>query len=287
MTAVRNGWVSRTHKAIAPFELIRPVTIGAACAAHRDGAIYLAGGIDQIQRMKEGMRADPVISLAAVPDLAIIEESSDRLRLGAGVTHHRIETDPDVARLVPDLAAAWATVGNVRVRIAGTIGGNLLAADANYDGPVLLAVAGAQARFFTSEGDITVDLADAGGWPGEPGALLTEIAVPLPAERRLLFDRSLKPAISVAAAIYRDNTGAFQGRAAIGCATGRAHCAALDLSGVAAFADIGQRSSDLAAAFAGGLPDLRDDILASAAYRGRMARILLDRLLVRLAENEA
>jgi carbon-monoxide dehydrogenase medium subunit len=275
MTATASGWVSPTHRAIAPFALMRPATVAEAVAAHGPDAVYFAGGIDQVQWMQDGARPGRVIDLGGVTGLDWVEETADALVLGAGVSHHRMETDAAIARAAPALALTWATVGNIRVRMAGTIGGNVMARHPNYDGPVLLAACGARLHFATQGGG--THETDAAGWSAPDGALMTRTAVPLAAARRIAFDRSLKPVISVAAAIGDDGA-----RVAVGCAFAAPYCAEIDASG-----NLARHAGDVAAAFAAGMPEPVDDAFASAGYRRRMAEVLLRRLLIRLAEDGA
>ena len=220
-----------------------------------------------------------LVSLAAIPELAEISTSDGRLQIGAGVTHHRIETEPAISAARPDLAAAWRTIGNIRVRMAGTLGGNLLAGNPLYDAPVLLTAAGASLVFVSAGGERTVDLDGDPPWPPADGALLTKAAVPLGGQT-LLFDRSLKPAVSVALAHKRTADGAVRVRAAVGCAFAAPVAADLDPG---ALAD----PAGAAASFARRLPDPIDDAIAGAPYRRKMAGVLLRRLLQHLADGGA
>ena len=273
---MESGWVSRGHGSIAPFELIRASRVSDALAAYNaDGdtsAAYIAGGIDLVNWMQDGAAPDRVIDISRIPGLNEISENSGVLNIGAGVTHHRIETDPLIASLAPDLVAAWAAFGNIRVRMAGTIGGNIMARHAGYDGPVLLAACGA--RYVFEKPDGTTSLVDAESLPElAPGALLTRIVVPTGAARRLAFDRSLKPVISVAVAV--DGNGA--GRAVFGCAFPETVCVKFDSTG-----DAGETAAEIAEA----LPTPFQHALAGRDYRRRMARVLLERHIIRVAEMD-
>lgn len=268
------GWVSRGHGSIAPFELIRPTRVADALEAHNTGeeisAAYIAGGIDQVNWMQDGDAPDRVVDISRVQGLTDISEKNGVLNIGAGVTHHRIETDPLIASLAPDLATAWATFGNIRIRMTGTIGGNVMARHPNYDGPVLLAARGA--RYVFEKPDGTTSLVDAERSPDvEPGALLTRIVIPTGEKRRLVFDRSLKPVISVAAGV--DGNGS--GRVAFGCAFPETVCVKFDAGGDA---------GDIAEEISGNLPRPIQNAFAGSDYRRRMARVLLERQIVRLTE---
>jgi aerobic carbon-monoxide dehydrogenase medium subunit len=268
------GWVSRGHGAIPEFELVRAKRIADALSAYKmdddHGAAYIAGGIDQINRMQDGDMPDRLIDISNVQGLSDISEKNGALNIGARVTHYRMETDPVIASLAPDLAAAWATFGNIRIRMAGTVGGNVMARHPNYDGPVLLAAFGA--RYVFEKPDGTTSIIDAEIGPDDaPGALLTRVVIPTVGARRLVFDRSLKPVISVAVAT--DGNGA--GRAALGCAFSAPVCVGFDMGG-----DAGEIADDIA----GKLSTPIHDAFAGSDYRRRMARVLLERQIIRLAE---
>jgi CO/xanthine dehydrogenase FAD-binding subunit len=275
------GWVSRGHGSIAPFDLVRASRVDDAVAAHgvdaRPGAAYIAGGIDQVNRMQDGAAPDRLIDISRVYGLRDIWDKGEVLNIGACVSHYRIETDALVAKLAPDLAACWATIGNIRIRMAGTIGGNVMARHANYDGPVLLAACGARYVFDNPNGTSSLIDAehhpDASGTP--PGALMTRIVIPTGGERRLIFDRSLKPVISVAVATEPNGVG----RAAVGCALAAPVCVHFDAGG-----SLASRAASIAGDIADALPPLLDNAFASAGYRRRMARVLLERQLIRLGE---
>lgn len=250
--------ITRSHQAILPFRLHRPATVEEALgtAATPDGRIaYMAGGLDLVAAMRAGERVTDVVFLPGIAALRRIVRADGVLRIGACVTHHQFESDPLVAATLPEAAAIWRELGNVRVRLAGTLGGNLRAGRPHYDvAPILLALGATQVF---------------------AGDLLTAIEVPLARERRLAFDRSLKPFVSVAVAVERTATGERAGRVAVGCAHPRAVVQPLALAG----------TDDLAAvaeAAAQALPEPVTDAVASGGYRRRMIGVLLRRLLRRV-----
>lgn len=228
-----DGFVSRSHAAIEPFRLTRAATVTEALAAIGRGALPHAGGIDVIRRLREGGTATELVDISSIEELTRIEVLGDQLRIGAAVTHRRIETDRRIVSVRPDLAAAWQTVGNVRIRMAGTVGGNLCSFDKDYDAAPILAAAGATLRYADGTTHTVADRPHTG--------LLVSIDVPTSGHVR--FDRSLKPVVTVA--IGDDAV-------AIGCASERL--------------SIGELSEPI------------EDAFASAAYRRRMAEVLVRRL---------
>lgn len=250
--------IARSHQAILPFRLHRPATVDEAldAASATDGrAAYMAGGLDLVARLRGGERVTDLVFLPGIAELRRVSRANGLLRVGACVTHHQFESDPLVAAALPEGAAIWRELGNVRVRMTGTLGGNLLAGQPHYDvAPILLAL-GARPVFAGGE------------------RLLTAIEIPLGRERRLAFDRSLKPIVSVAVAVERAATGELAGRAAVGCAYPGAVVQPLEL---------GQPVEQAAEAAARALPDPVSDAVASGRYRRRMIAVLIRRCLQRL-----
>jgi CO/xanthine dehydrogenase FAD-binding subunit len=85
--------VHRSRKLIPEFRLHRPrsameaVALKAAAGA---GAVFMAGGIDVVNRMKFGVPVTEVIHLGRLAGLDRIEEREGELYLGALVTHDRL-----------------------------------------------------------------------------------------------------------------------------------------------------------------------------------------------------
>ena len=77
-------------------------------AAAGPGAVYMAGGIDVVNRMKSGFPVTDLIHLGRVAGLDGIEEFDDGLRLGALVTHERMATSPLVLARLPAFGADLA-----------------------------------------------------------------------------------------------------------------------------------------------------------------------------------
>jgi carbon-monoxide dehydrogenase medium subunit len=264
------GWISRTHRAIAPFRLQRPSTPAEAIAAltGTPDASIIAGGIDLIRRMRGGDTAGTLIDLSALPALRAIEDRGDFIRVGALATHWDVETSALLAARLATFQAAWTTIGNVRIRMTGTVGGNLMAAERAYDGPVLLGAIGANLVFLTGAGEISLPASSAPrDYPDR--ALLTAIDIPVSMTARLGFDRSLKPVVSVAVGLDGDVVSV-----GVGCA----HTSPFFWSG---------QIDDMEDALSAALPDPIDNPMGGAAYRRRMVGVLSRRLVDRLRRGDA
>src|SRR5215468_9684467 len=172
--------VHRSRKLIPEFRLHRPRSAAEAVsmkAAAGPGAVYMAGGIDVVNRMKSGLQVTDVIHLGAVAELDDIEEAEEGLQLGALVTHDRLATAPLVKARTPALAQAWPDVANIRIRCKGTIGGNIMAGDPSYDFALAALAANARLHFLADDGSARTTSSSQLN-AGMPDGLLTAVSVP-------------------------------------------------------------------------------------------------------------
>jgi len=270
----------RSRSRLAPFRLHRPHSVEDAVersAAH-PGAVYMAGGLDLIARMKEGATPTDVIHLGSIPELSQILRTPTHLRIGAAARHHDIACHPEVRTWAPDLADVWKLLANPRVRYAGTVGGNLMASNASYDAAPILAALGATARFTDARGARTMAVAQAAG----DAALLVSIDVPV--GTRLLVDRSMRPVASVALGLDIQNGLIARARVGIGCAYVGAAAWQLPIVEPLAPVRLAMAADATAASFARSLPDPVSDWKAGTMHRRRIVAALLRRLLERAAD---
>jgi carbon-monoxide dehydrogenase medium subunit len=247
-----------------------------------DAAIY-AGGTELLVVMKERLAHFPhLIDIKAIPGLADISYDADRreLVIGAVATHRAVERSPIVHERFPALAALEGAVANVRVREAGTLGGNLCFADPHSDPATLLTAY-----------DARLTLASADGWRELPMAsfvtgfmetarrhdeLLMEIRVPETAantgtayERVKLHER---PTAAVAAVIRVDDEAIAEARVVAGSVGARPQ----RLAQTEAFLR-GQPASYAVAAAAGEIIQREVETIAdgfeSEAYKRQLARV--------------
>ncbi len=171
----------------APFEYVRPTTLDDAIAALAadDNAKLIAGGQSLVPLM--AMRLARPTLLVDVADLGLdtVAAENAELRIGATVTHRRLERDPSIGERMPLLSEAASYIGYPAVRVRGTIGGSLAHADPVAELPAVLLAAGgavvaagaggrrvvpASALF---DGFLTTTL--------EPDDIIVEVRVPIPA----------------------------------------------------------------------------------------------------------
>jgi carbon-monoxide dehydrogenase medium subunit len=147
-----------------------------------------------------------------LPGLDTIGVLGEKLVIGAAVTHRQVEGSPQVASHLPELARLTAHIGNVRVRAAGTLGGNLCFADPHSDPATLLVALDARVRLESGRGGREVPCAQFATGPYEtvraPDELLIGIDIPVPQPSVIAFERiSFRERPIVNVAIVRGEAG--------------------------------------------------------------------------------
>ena len=97
----------------------------AAREAARPGTVLKAGGVDLLDRMKEGLDSpERVVSIAHIPGHDRIE-AGPPARIGALATLAKISSHGELRRLYPALADAAGGAATPQIRNMATLGGNL------------------------------------------------------------------------------------------------------------------------------------------------------------------
>ncbi|MCB5180978.1 FAD binding domain-containing protein, partial [Streptomyces antimicrobicus] len=122
----------------APFSYVRPATaeeavaeLAAAARAGREARV-LAGGQSLIPLLNQRLvRPDLLVDLGRVPGLSGVRADASGVRIGALTPHAAVErsTDRVLHRDLPVLPEAAALIGQLPVRVRGTVGGSLAHAD--------------------------------------------------------------------------------------------------------------------------------------------------------------
>lgn len=123
---------------ITPLTIVSPSTERQAYEAYRQSrgtGAYYAGGTELLLLLKQGVvRHDVLVDIKGIPALReITRTASDRVRIGSCVRHREIERSLLLHDLLPLLPAVERHVANIRVRNAGTLGGNLCFAEPHSD----------------------------------------------------------------------------------------------------------------------------------------------------------
>ena len=246
-----------------------------------EAAIY-AGGTELLIVMKERLAHFPhLIDIKRIPGLREIgyDPARREVTIGATATHRDIERSPLVRERLPALAEMAANVANVRVRAAGTIGGNLCFAEPHSDPAPLLAALDARLTLVSASGErevameaFTTGLMTTACRHEE---VLTRITVPEPDrttgaayERFKLHER---PTAAVAAVIAVADGTIAEARVVAGSVGERPQR-------LTATEDLlrGMAANELTAARAGDLVhdevDTTGDVFESEVYRRQLAR---------------
>jgi carbon-monoxide dehydrogenase medium subunit len=211
------------------FRLEEPESVQEAAellGRYGDGAKIYAGGTELLLAMKEGLvQYERLINVKKLKGLNEIRLDRGTVSIGALCTHHQLETTPLLKERLPALVELERNVANVRVRQAGTIGGNLCFAEPHADpGTLLLALGatmvaqGANSRREIAATDFFVDAYETCLAMDE---VLSEIRIPAPAPNSgiayLKFGYLERPSVGVAVALAV-NGGISAARIAVGCA---------------------------------------------------------------------
>jgi len=279
----------------AAFDYHAPETLDEALSlleVHGMEGKVLAGGQSLIPMMRFRL-AEPgaLIDVNGVPGLGVLEESGDRLRIGAMVRHARLERDELIRERYPLLAETAAVIADPLVRNRGTIGGSLVHADPAGDWGAVLLASDAELEVRSASGTRTLPIDDlfltTFATTLEPAELLTEIRIPRAREgeggayekmERKVGDFAT---VAVAARVLLDGEGVCReagvGLTAVGPTNLRAAAAEEVLVGEEPDADrIGA-----AAARAAETAEPTGDNRGSAEYKRDMVRVLSIRALRR------
>lgn len=125
------------------FTLHRPTSLSQALALKAefgDSAAFHAGGTELLVALKSRvLRYEHLIDIKQVPELRGIRLRPDgTVSIGALSTHHAIAHCPLVRAHLPGYAELSEQVANIRVRVAGTLGGVLCFGEPHADAPTML-----------------------------------------------------------------------------------------------------------------------------------------------------
>ncbi|MBX3591413.1 MAG: FAD binding domain-containing protein [Burkholderiaceae bacterium] len=267
----------------APFGYRRVHSVEEALAALRDsgGDVKLVAGGQSLGPMLNLRLARPamLIDIGTIEALTRIDERPDCVRIGACVTHARIEDEAGGIAGIECLARVARGIAYRAVRNRGTIGGSLAHADPAADWPLALAALGATIELASRDGTRRIDAASfmVGGYATQLAEGEMVVAVEVPKMSRSArwayqkFCRKPGEFAEAAAAILLDSQRRVA-RIFVGAPADRP-------TGLPALArEVARRGRDGVAA--DGLGGHLDPVLAHAAPARRQAcRVMLGRAL--------
>jgi aerobic carbon-monoxide dehydrogenase medium subunit len=259
------------------------------------GSKLIAGGTALVIMMKHRLvQPDRLVSIAELDHLAGVDVEADHVRLRGSTTITDALMHPTVRAEFPGLHTALAAVGNVRIRNAATIAGNVAEADYASDPPAVLVALGAEAEVHGPAGTRTVLVADliTGFYSTslEPGEIVTAIRIPRRPGQRSTYlkyrSRSSedRPCVGVAATLTADEGERVTRCSVVVGAAGPRPQRFPDvtdslLGGPATAGDIAEVAAQYAARV-----EAMEDQRGSSWYRRRMVEVHVRRALTELAE---
>jgi xanthine dehydrogenase YagS FAD-binding subunit len=109
------------------FSLADCSTVAAALSQLKDGAVVKAGGVDLLDRMKNGTDSPKrLVNIRNIKELRGIQSTAEGLSIGALTTLGEVADDPAIRAEYTVLADACGHAATPHIRNMATIGGNLL-----------------------------------------------------------------------------------------------------------------------------------------------------------------
>jgi CO/xanthine dehydrogenase FAD-binding subunit len=197
-------------------------TLDDALAAVAAGARPVAGGSDLVVGARQGKAPlpDSVVAIDRIRSLGDIDVSNNGVRIGALVTHARLEVDDGIVGAYPSLADASALVGSPSTRNVGTLGGNVMNASPAMDTGAPLLVLGAEIELQSTNASRRLPIGELWTAPGltsaQPDELCVAVHLPTQPARsssaylRLEYRRAMEIAVvGAAASVTLDEDGAL------------------------------------------------------------------------------
>ncbi|MFG1396040.1 FAD binding domain-containing protein [Roseixanthobacter pseudopolyaromaticivorans] len=282
------------------FEYHRPKSLPEAVALLArlgEDARPLAGGHSLIPMMKLRMATpEHLVDLAGIADLKGIRHEGGRIVIGAMTTQAELIASADLSAALPILKETALLIADPQVRYVGTLGGNVANGDPGNDMPAVMMALDATYQLAGEKGPREVAARDF--YQGayftalEPGEMLAAISIPVPPQGHGAAYEKLKRKIgdyaTAAAAVVLTKADGRIATCAIaltnvGDTPLLAEEAAHILTGTSA--DPASLARAIAAAEA--ITEPATDGRGTAAYRTKMAGIMLQRALARALARAA
>jgi carbon-monoxide dehydrogenase medium subunit len=123
------------------FDYVKPKNLDEAFGLlkqYGSGAQILAGGQSLMAILNLGLAMpDVLFDITGIEGLKGISVTEHHVRVGALVTHAKLQTSPDIARHVPLLAQCIPHVAHMAIRNAGTMGGSMALSDPAAEYPAV------------------------------------------------------------------------------------------------------------------------------------------------------
>lgn len=248
------------------------------CLASCEKPVVLAGGTDLVAQFNEGLSPAELVDISKLGALLEVRQAGGSLHIGALVTHHAGAGHSLVRAALPGFAVAWSRIANPRIRFRATLGGNLMARRARYEGGLLLLALEARIGYAAPGGASEVTDSNALWREDFPRrALLEGVEIDAGALVAFHYERSLRPLMTQALALWRHPGGLRLGFA-IGTEYLRPVRLSLMLPGIG-LRQVAGSSRAIARDTLAQLPESFGDHVVTPAYARRAGAALLARQL--------
>jgi len=260
-----------------------------------EDARAIAGGHSLIPMMKLRLASPAhLIDLAGVADLKGIREDGRDIVIGAMTTQHEVIESELLGKKIPILRETSLVIADPQVRYVGTLGGNVANGDPGNDMPAVMMCLNASYHAAGKSGERRIAAREF--YQGayftalEPGEIVTDIRIPAPPAGHGYAYEKLKRKVgdyaTAAAAVVLTMSGGKVARCSIGLTNVAetplwAEEAAKILTGSTLDAATLKKAVTAAEAITSPATDGR----GPAAYRSKMAGVMLTRALARAKER--
>jgi carbon-monoxide dehydrogenase medium subunit len=283
-------------------KLLQPTSLAEALSVLRaptEETKIISGGTALVIMLRNRLIAPAaLLSLGRVRELrAIRHEPGVGLRIGALATIREAETSPIVREKQPMLAQAFAKVGNVRIRHAATVGGNLSEADYASDPPCVLVALRARVKARSATGEREIPLTDffKGFYETAlaPDEILTDLIVPdAAAGTRATYLKYVsrssedRPCVGMAAVLETQSDGRSQNLRLVAGAVAETPQEIAPAEALAAGKPLSPALiEEIAVAYSAAIEPL-SDLRGSAWYRKQIIRVMARRAMQQLAGTQ-
>jgi aerobic carbon-monoxide dehydrogenase medium subunit len=276
------------------FSYHRPATVADAVkllSTLGEEARPLAGGHSMVPMMKLRLATpEHLVDLHGIAALKGVRREGNRIVIGAMTTQHELLASDEIAKSLPIVHETALLIADPQVRYMGTIGGNVANGDPGNDMPALMMTLGASYRLEGAAG--ARDIAASEFYQGayftalEPGEILTSISIAAPAAGHGYAYEKLKRKIgdyaTAAAAVLLTMAGGRATTCSIGLTNvGETPLWAEDAARILVGSSLDPATVKRAVAAAEAITSPASDTRGPAAYRTKMAGVMLSRALER------
>lgn len=282
------------------FAYHRPKTVAEATgllAQLGDDARPLAGGHSLIPMMKLRLASpSDLVDLGGIAELRGIRCDGLDVVIGAMATQHEIVASDLLRRKLPILAETALLIADPQVRYVGTLGGNVANGDPGNDMPAVMMCLGATYRLAGPSGERSVPARDF--YQGayftalDPREVLTAIRIPVPPAGHGWAYEKLKRKVGDYATAAAAVVLTMERGAVAGCSIGLTNVAetplwAQEAARLLVGSPLDTASVRRAVAAAEAITAPASDTRGPAAYRTKMAGVMLSRALARASARAA